>query len=205
MSIANLTYHKHHIIPKHVFTNPAYEEDRPDYNMNDPKNIAELPSDYHAYVHMLLYQIYDRWEDKVAWLGLSGNLGKEELNKLKISLVNKGNQYRKGKPGSYGFFGKHHTAESNEKNRIAHLGKKYPKGIVTFKHTENAKKAISIAHKGNEYSALEWFIIDPNGNKYQIKNLAKFCRKHKLLSKYMIKVAKKQKAQYKGWYCEKVI
>jgi group I intron endonuclease len=52
--------------------------------------------------------------------------------------------------------------------------------------------------KGDDCSK-EWTIVDPNGNRYDIKNMAKFCREHNLDTGNMSAVAKGRYKQYKGW------
>jgi hypothetical protein len=52
--------------------------------------------------------------------------------------------------------------------------------------------------KGDDCSK-EWTIMDPNGNRYDIKNMAKFCREHNLDTGNMSAVAKGRYKQYKGW------
>jgi hypothetical protein len=51
--------HKHHIIPKHAG------------GSDDPSNLIELTPLEHAEAHRLLYEQYGRWQDEVAWKGLS--------------------------------------------------------------------------------------------------------------------------------------
>jgi hypothetical protein len=51
--------HKHHIIPKHAG------------GTNDPTNIVELTIEEHAEAHRILYEKYNQWQDKVAWMGLA--------------------------------------------------------------------------------------------------------------------------------------
>ncbi len=60
-------YHRHHIIPRHAG------------GTDDPSNIVELTIEEHAEAHRLLYEEHGHWEDKVAWLGLSGKIGKDEI------------------------------------------------------------------------------------------------------------------------------
>ena len=52
--------------------------------------------------------------------------------------------------------------------------------------------------KGEDCSKL-WTVIDPAGNKHDIKNLAKFCREHNLDTGNMSAVAKGRYKQYRGW------
>lgn len=57
--------HKHHIIPRHIG------------GINGP--IIELTIAEHAEIHRKLYEQYGRWQDKLAWQGLSGQIGMEEI------------------------------------------------------------------------------------------------------------------------------
>ena len=52
--------HLHHIIPKHIG------------GSDDPSNLIELTIEEHAEAHRLLYEQHGRWQDRVAWLSLSG-------------------------------------------------------------------------------------------------------------------------------------
>ena len=70
--------HKHHIIPKHMG------------GSNDPSNLIELTVEEHAEAHKKLYDEYGNWQDYLAWQGLSGRMGKEELIREKISNTHKG-------------------------------------------------------------------------------------------------------------------
>ena len=59
--------HKHHIIPKHAG------------GSNDPNNFVYLTIEEHAEAHRKLYEEYGRWEDYYAYMGLSGQVGKDEI------------------------------------------------------------------------------------------------------------------------------
>lgn len=59
--------HKHHIIPKHMG------------GSDDPENIVILTPEEHAEEHRKLYEKYGKIEDYLAWKGLSGFIGKEEI------------------------------------------------------------------------------------------------------------------------------
>ena len=59
--------HKHHKIPKHVG------------GTDDALNIELLIVEEHAEAHRLLYEQHGRWQDKLAWQGLAGLIGKEEI------------------------------------------------------------------------------------------------------------------------------
>ena len=59
--------HLHHIVPKHAGGN------------DDSSNLIELSIEEHANAHRLLYEKYGRWEDFIAWQGLSASISKEEI------------------------------------------------------------------------------------------------------------------------------
>ena len=70
-------YHNHHKIPKHMG------------GSNDPENIIKLTPRQHALAHKKLYEEHGKQEDYLAWKGLSGQLGKEEILSLKWALGGK--------------------------------------------------------------------------------------------------------------------
>lgn len=88
--------HIHHIIPKHLG------------GSDDPNNLIELTVEEHAEEHRLLYEKYRRWEDYLAWQGLSGLISKEELVRQMLQeagrkgvasrSTNKGKKYNWKKP-----------------------------------------------------------------------------------------------------------
>ena len=67
-----ITYHKHHIIPKHAG------------GTDDPDNIIRLTIPEHADAHRLLYEQYGRLGDKMAWLMLSGKTEEGELARQEL-------------------------------------------------------------------------------------------------------------------------
>ena len=62
--------HKHHIIPKHAG------------GTNDPTNIVKLTIAEHANEHKKLYEKFGRWQDKIAWLTLSGQITNVEATRI---------------------------------------------------------------------------------------------------------------------------
>lgn len=68
--------HKHHIIPKHAG------------GTDELTNIIELSIEEHAEAHKQLFEKYNRWQDYVAWQGLSGL--DENFDAVKMSIVEGG-------------------------------------------------------------------------------------------------------------------
>ena len=100
--MSNVT-HMHHIIPKHAG------------GTDDPDNLIELSVEEHALAHKALYEQYGRWQDKVAWLSLSGIMQDEERIYEIARNANKGN------PTGYT-----HCKEAREEIRQSKLGEKNP-------------------------------------------------------------------------------
>lgn len=69
--------HKHHIIPKHMG------------GTDDKENLIELTIEEHAEAHRQLYEKYGKWQDRLAWRALSGQIGKEEIIKELLSNAGK--------------------------------------------------------------------------------------------------------------------
>ena len=66
--------HTHHIIPKHAG------------GTDDPENLTELTVEEHAEAHRLLFEQYGRWQDRLAWLALSGKTTFSEAKRVAASI-----------------------------------------------------------------------------------------------------------------------
>lgn len=181
--------HKHHIVPRHVG------------GTDDPSNIIELTIEEHAEAHRILYEQYGRVEDKWAWLGLTGQIGKDEILR-QISMAQKG----KKKPEGFG-----------EKIRQANLGRKHsPETIAKMSKRKkgkydseyfrklrllrkNFKQPESQKIKVAEKLSTKWQLTDPNGNTFEIVNLRKYCKENKLDQGNM------SRNLVRGWLCKKII
>ena len=181
--------HKHHIIPKHAG------------GSDNPSNIIELTIEQHAEEHRILFEQYGRTEDKLAWLGLSGQIGKDEILR-QIAMAQKG----KKKPEDFGkkisAFRKtfKYSEESKLKMSLTKKGK-----VLSKKHREN----ISIANIGKkqpdsqkekvaEALSKNYELIGPNGQIFVIKNLRKFCIENNLDQGNM------SRNLVRGWICKKI-
>jgi hypothetical protein len=89
--------HKHHIIPRHAG------------GTNDPSNLIELTVAEHAEAHKVLFETHGRWQDKIAWHMLSGQILAEEATIQAIKMAQTG---------------RIHTPEHRMKNSMSTRGKK---------------------------------------------------------------------------------
>ena len=141
--------HKHHIIPKHMG------------GTNDPSNIAELTVEEHAEAHKRLYEEYGRWQDYVAWQGLSGRIGKEEIIQMKNKMAHLGKEsWNKGLKG-------YKAGEEHYR-----WGKKLSSEIT---------QKISNTLEGNECRAKTYIVKNIlTGENLTVKNLKRYCKENGL-------------------------
>jgi len=147
-------YHKHHIIPKHMG------------GTDDPSNLVELTVEEHAQAHKKLWEEHGRWEDKLAWQGLSKMIGKEEIISEVIKNTHTGKiiseETKKKMSDASPWKGKERSETTRkkiseklkgrtfdedwiEKLRLASTGENNPMYGKT--HNEEARKKISEARK----------------------------------------------------------
>ena len=107
---------------------------------DDPSNLVELTVEEHAEAHKKLWENHGCWEDRLAWIGLSGLAPKAELAREASKLANLG---RIG-PNK----GKTFSAESKLKMRLAKLGKKYG-SRSPYRRTE---KSMNRPNRGKPWS-----------------------------------------------------
>jgi hypothetical protein len=120
--------HQHHIIPRHAG------------GTDDPANLVYLTIEEHANAHRILYEQYNRQEDYLAWKGLAGLIGKDEMFYAKCAL----NSSRPGKLNT--FYGMKHTEETKRIISEKRKGHSDNKGIPK---SEEHKKKIS-EHRKSE-------------------------------------------------------
>ena len=105
--------HLHHIVPKHMG------------GTDDPSNLIELTVNEHAEAHRKLYEKYGHWQDKVAWQGLAGLIGHDNIMREMWDA-------RKGEGNP--FYGMKHSEEAKRKISENRKGKGTgPKSVETRK------------------------------------------------------------------------
>jgi hypothetical protein len=69
-------YHWHHIVPKHAG------------GTDEPSNLVRLTVEEHAEAHKKLWEQYGRWQDKIAWQTLSGQISIQEAREQMMKYNN---------------------------------------------------------------------------------------------------------------------
>ena len=135
--------HKHHIIPKHAG------------GTDDPSNLVELTIEEHAEAHRVLWETHGRWQDKMAWLALSGNITGEQA---RVEAVRHTWTGRKQTPEHIA----KRTASRMRTNPTPTLGKKLPPA------SEERKRKISEAKKGRVGTRLGVVLSDETKQKMSL-------------------------------------
>lgn len=111
--------HIHHIIPKHAG------------GTDDTSNLIRLTIEEHAEAHRLLWEKHGRWQDRVAWKMLSGQI------EVGMDILYEESRKR--------MTGRVVSEETKDKLRKIALGRKQTK-----EHTEKIKKALSGKSRSQE-------------------------------------------------------
>jgi len=112
----NTVKHKHHIVPKHMG------------GSDDTSNLIEVSVKDHADAHKVLFEKYGRWQDEIAWKGLAGMIGHEEVILRQLEEARKLIK---------------HTEESK---------KKISKGNKGKKRTEIMKRKVGERNRGRKHT-----------------------------------------------------
>jgi hypothetical protein len=182
--------HKHHIIPRHAG------------GTDHPSNLVELTIEQHADAHRILYEEYGRNEDKWAWLGLSGQIGKVEILR-QIAMAQKGVKKPEGFGEKISAFRKtfKYSEESKKKMSDAKIGKS-----ISVEQKEKIRQS-NIGKKQTAYQKQraaetrqkKYMLTNPDGESFEVLNLSKFCRENGFNQANMCM------SRIKGWTCKKII
>jgi hypothetical protein len=126
--------HKHHIVPKHMG------------GSDDPSNLIELSVEEHANAHRLLYELHGRWQDKIAWQALSGQIGKEEIILEIIKNANKNREVSEETRQLLRDFNLGRKHSDKTKIKMSEIRKLKPPRVGP--HTDETKEKISKSLKG---------------------------------------------------------
>ena len=130
--MSNAIYHNHHIVPRHAGGTDA------------PSNIIKLTVSEHAEAHRKLYEEYGDFRDKLAYQGLLGIVGQEEIVQ-RLTAVAKGSKW-------------YYNPESPEERRMIRGKQTVPEGWVLGRGTNTWSsnrdyKNVSDEHRNNTSAA----------------------------------------------------
>ena len=125
-------------------------------------------------LHKLRYLEFGDEYDRVAYLGLSGQIGKDVI----IKKIQQENGRRQG-----------------SKMDMSYVRSYINWDVVSKSFSERLPEL-------NKKRSKYWVVTSPVGEISTIKNMASFCRNNNLDKPTMTKVAKGQRKQHKGWRCK---
>lgn len=122
--------------------------------INSFDNVVELTTEQHALAHKFLYELHGDENDRIAYLGISGQIGREEAKRLATIAANVGNKYSFGKRNGLGY---RHNEVAKERIEATSLGRRHTtearerisKARVGMKFSEEHKRNISTSKKGS--------------------------------------------------------
>ena len=153
---------------------------------DDPSNLVELTIEEHAEAHRILFEQHGRKEDELAWKGLAGIIGKEELLHELFVMAGKKSRPPKGHKANLG-----RKWSDEYKNKMSESCK----GVL---RSQTTKDRIS------KSKSKDWLITTPCGEKIKITNLEFFCKENNLQSSKMSLVASGIRKHHKNYHCEKI-
>lgn len=176
--------HKHHIIPRHTG------------GTDTESNLVYLTVEEHAEAHRVLYEQYGRQEDYLAWRGLAGLIGKDDMLREKMSL-------NSSRPGELNpFYGKTHSEETKRKISEAQKRRKIerPESFKIYERTIEHKKTVGAATKSR---AVRYTFKHPDHGEFygttgDLANAYNFSR-----TSEAYKLVKGEYKSYKGWILDK--
>ena len=193
--------HKHHIIPRYM--------GGPD----TPENLVEVTITQHAMFHFCNYQLWGNEEDRLAWIGLSGIVPKEEhvyqmllfAQKKAMEAARTPENIEKKKQ-SFKEIG-HQQGEKN-----SNYGKMWiTDGTKEGSYTINKGDPIPEGFRRGRISKNEddikyiYVITTPQGEVIKTKYLIDFCERNNLLSTKMYAVSLGKASNHKGFKVHKEI
>ena len=142
--------HKHHIIPKHLG------------GFDIPENIVLVTPAEHAEAHLALFMMHRKREDYIAYLGLSGMIGKEkitlELQKLNGERVGRSNKNKAS-------WNKGISMSEDQKKKISIAKKGQKAWNKNKKHDDVTKQKIKSVltgrnlSQGHKANLTDWYLI----------------------------------------------
>jgi hypothetical protein len=153
---------------------------------DDPSNLVELTVEEHAEAHRILFEQHGRKEDELAWKGLAGIIGKEELLHELFVMAGKKSRPPEGHKANLG------RKWSDE------YKKKMSESCKGVLRSQTTKDRIS---KGK---SKKWLLIKPDGTKEIVFNMHQYCIKNNLSSNKMSSVAAGIRKHHKNYRCEKI-
>ena len=147
---------------------------------DDDSNIVRLTPTQHAMWHFAEWTRKGKWEDFCGFKMILGDVNSPDLRLARTRWA--------GQKGG-------------EMTRDLYAGTDYYRNLgklgVKAQRIKFERESRTVAEK-------RWIVISPEGKKFEITNMAKFCRENNLCNSKMSGVASGSRNHHKGWKCLKV-
>lgn len=140
---------------------------------DDEENLIKLTIEEHAEAHQKLYEEYGKKEDLVAWKALSGQWKRSKI----YGVLNKGRVFSEEHKKNISEAKKGCDNSHNSEQLTAVNKSKWHKELLAEKYSK------------------QWEITDPDGKKFIITNLRKWCRDNNIDNGNLMKTIKKGKCK----------
>ena len=179
-----IIFHKHRLIPGHM--GGTYEKG----------NVLLVNVALHAFLHKLLYEEYGKWQDKVAWLALSKQIGFEEATILAGKLAN---------------IGRVDSLETRRKKSLARLGKPSPnknKKASMKTREKHRKRRLGSSHKKETKEKISdsqkniYLVLCPDGVNIITSDIRSFAKQKNIPVYRFYELAKRTYENFCGYSVE---
>jgi len=124
---------------------------------DDPSNLINLTIEEHAEAHRMLYEEHGKWEDKIAWQMLSGQISNAEAANEVRRLANLGKRLSEETKRKISSRKTNPPKETRKRMSIAKTGNKNRLGK---KHTDETKEELRKASMGNKNGCISGYKLD---------------------------------------------
>jgi hypothetical protein len=187
--------HKHHIIPRYMGGTDGEE------------NLVEVTIAQHAMFHYCNYQLWGNIEDKFAWKGLSGQIGKEEIllkllveNQKKATKASKTPEARKKQKEKLKEI-KHQQGEKNSQYGKMWITDGTKEGTYRINKGESIPQGFRKGRISRNNDSINYYYIitTPEGEIVKTKYLLDYCDRNNLQQTHMYQVLNRKRTHHKGY------